>query len=80
LKSLAWASALGGAGTLFSGDQTVKAQQQQKVSKELAQYQEEPKGEQKCSNCNFFVEPNACTAVEGEISPEAWCALWVAKA
>jgi hypothetical protein len=78
LQSLAWAAALGGTGTLF-GDQTAKAQQQ-KVSKELAKYQDEPKGEQKCADCQFFVEPNVCTTVEGDISPEGWCQLWVAKA
>lgn len=49
-----------------------------KVSKAQAQYQDTPKGDQKCSNCRFFVaDSNTCTVVEGEISPDGWSALWV---
>ena len=77
LLSLTWATALAGTGMLFGGGETVQAQQ--KVSKDQAKYQDQPKGEQKCANCNFFVEPNACETVEGDISPEGWCQLWVEK-
>ena len=48
-----------------------------KASQASVQYQNQPKGEQKCSNCIHFVGPNACKVVEGEISPEGWCAIWV---
>lgn len=50
-----------------------------KVSQASVQYQNQPKGEQKCSNCIHFVAPNACKVVEGEISPEGWCVLWVGQ-
>lgn len=50
-----------------------------KVSKASVQYQEQPKGVQKCGNCIQFIPPNACKVVDGEISPEAWCALWVGQ-
>jgi hypothetical protein len=42
-------------------------------------YQQSPKDDQKCSNCSLFQEPNACTLVDGNISPEGWCKFWVKK-
>jgi len=57
---------------LFGGT----ARAQQKISKELAQYQDSPKDDHKCAECTFFEKPNACTAVEGDISPDGWCQLW----
>lgn len=51
-----------------------------KMSKEAAQYQEQPKGDQQCSNCmQFLADSNTCKLVEGSISPEGWCILWVKK-
>jgi len=50
-----------------------------KTSKEQVQYQDQPKGEQKCANCMHFIAPNSCKLVEGEISPEGWCTLWAQK-
>ena len=51
-------------------------------------YQEEPKGDDKCSNCMHFnagADEKAlgtCNIFPGddEISPEAWCAGWAKKA
>lgn len=52
---------------------------QPKMSKEGAQYQEEPLGEQKCANCtNFIADSKTCKVVEGEVSPQGWCILWTA--
>lgn len=31
----------------------------------------------KCRKCRFWVDPNACTVVEGDISPRGWCAIWL---
>ncbi len=73
LLSLFWATALANAATLFGGH---PARAQQKVSKDLAQYQDSPKDGQKCAECSFFEKPNACKAVEGDISPDGWCQLW----
>jgi hypothetical protein len=47
-----------------------------KVTQISVQYQTQPKGEQKCANCRYFIAPTACQLVEGEISPEGWCLLW----
>ncbi len=43
-------------------------------------YQSSPKDGKQCDGCNFFVAPNACKSVAGEISPKGWCKLWVKKA
>ncbi|WMS42694.1 high-potential iron-sulfur protein [Acuticoccus sp. MNP-M23] len=58
----------------------------QALEKSAVQYQEEPKGEQNCANCAFFV-PGAdaaamgsCQMVQGEIHPDGWCAIWAPKA
>ena len=51
-----------------------------KMSQPSVAYQDSPKGDQKCSNCSLFQEPNACTLVDGNISPEGWCKFWVKKA
>jgi hypothetical protein len=72
LLSLFWTAALANAATLVGGHPA----RAQKVSKELAQYQDSPKDGQKCAECTFFEKPNACKAVDGDISPEGWCQLW----
>jgi hypothetical protein len=42
------------------------------------QYQQQPKGEQKCSACTHFIaDSKTCKLVEGQINPEGWCVLWV---
>ena len=52
-----------------------------KVSQASVQYQDQPKGDQKCSGClHFLPDSNACKLVEGQISPEGWCVLWAGKA
>ena len=52
-----------------------------KVAQATVQYQLQPKGDQKCSNCvHFIAESNTCMLVDGQISPVAWCSLWVKKA
>ena len=52
-----------------------------KVSKAIAHYQEQPKGDQQCANCaNFIAESQTCKVVEGSISPNGWCIYWMKKA
>ena len=53
------------------------AEAQQKMSQADAKYQGTPKGDQRCDGCMLFQPPNACKVVEGEISPSAWCQLFV---
>jgi len=32
-----------------------------------------------CKGCNFYIDPNGCKSVEGEIAPEGYCILWNKK-
>jgi hypothetical protein len=50
-----------------------------KVSQASVEYQNQAKGEQKCSICANFIAPNSCKLVDGQISPEGWCKLWIKK-
>jgi High potential iron-sulfur protein len=50
-----------------------------KMSQPSVAYQDTPKGDQECSNCSLFQEPDACTLVDGKISPAGWCKFWVKK-
>ena len=55
----------------------LQAAQPAKVSKASVQYQTQPKGEQQCSNCQYFIaESKTCKKVEGDISPTGWCLIW----
>jgi hypothetical protein len=56
-----------------------EAQHDSRLSKERAQYQDHPEGDQKCGNCMHFVTPDACHIVEGTVKPEGWCKLWAKK-
>jgi hypothetical protein len=49
------------------------ARAQQKFSKTAADYQDAPKDGLTCAACSLFRPPRACTAVEGDISPNGWC-------
>ena len=52
-----------------------------KVSQASVQYQLQPKDGKQCADCmNFIAESNACKLVEGTISPNGWCTLWIKKA
>jgi hypothetical protein len=50
-----------------------------KMAQKAVEYQDTPKGDQECSNCSLFQEPNSCTLVDGEISPKGWYKFWVKK-
>lgn len=57
----------------------LRAHAQQKVAQSAAQYQDSPKNGQQCSTCAHFQPPNSCQLVEGKISPNGWCALYMKK-
>ena len=44
-----------------------------KMAQKDAGYQQMPKGDQSCSNCNLFIAPDSCTLVDGTINPQGWC-------
>lgn len=52
---------------------------QQKVSKQMVQYQDSPKAGHQCSSCSNFIAPGSCKVVDGKISPRGWCSIWTPK-
>jgi len=46
---------------------------EEKASKQEADYQTHPHEGQICKNCTMWREPNKCTAVAGDIDPDGWC-------
>lgn len=58
---------------------SARAQEQQaKLSKPEADYQDSPKNDQQCSECTKFQPPKGCSVVAGDISPKGWCKLYEA--
>lgn len=53
---------------------------QAKIAQAAVHYQAQPKDGKQCDACNFFIAPNSCKLVDGDIAPTGWCALWVKKA
>jgi len=52
-----------------------------KAPQASVKYQMQPNGDQKCGTCvNFMAESSTCKVVDGQISPEGWCTLWIMKA
>ena len=47
--------------------------QDQKLARNLVQYQDMPKEGQECDKCVNWVTPNACKIVAGQINPKGWC-------
>jgi hypothetical protein len=52
---------------------------QQKIGQALANYQATPKGNDRCGLCSNFQTPSGCKFVDGTISPNGWCQLFVPK-
>jgi len=65
------ALAAGGAGAL--------ADSSNQLRKEDVRYQDQPKGNQRCSGCKNFVGPGACKVVSGSVNPNGWCLLYAVK-
>jgi hypothetical protein len=58
----------------------MSSEAQAKMAQAAVHYQPDPKEGKQCDGCNFFVAPNACKMVDGDIAATGWCALWVKKA
>lgn len=53
---------------------------QAKLAQATVGYQTDPKDGKQCSDCNFYIDPNACKQVDGTISPTGYCKLFNKKA
>lgn len=52
-----------------------------KAPKNVVDYQDQPKGDERCSACRHFVPaddggPGSCKLVEGDITGSGWCMLF----
>ena len=56
--------------------QDYKPQEQKKLTQAAARYQDQPKGNETCAGCPYFVTPKSCVLVEGNISPNGWCPIF----
>ena len=50
-----------------------------KASQKAVKYQDSPKGGLRCDNCALFEAPSSCKTVEGTVSPQGWCMVYVKK-
>ena len=72
---VAGASAASAAAVLGTTTPAQAAKEPQKAVK----YQDAPKGEASCENCTLFEAPSSCKTVDGTISPQGWCMVYVKK-
>ncbi len=54
-----------------------RAAAQEKMSRREADYQDSPKDIRMCATCTLFLPPKSCKVVDGEVSPNGWCKLFV---
>jgi hypothetical protein len=73
------ATVLAGGAALAVGAVGAASGQSGKMTQQAAAYQPSPKSGQKCLDCSFFVQPQACKLVEGTISPVGWCKFYAKK-
>jgi hypothetical protein len=48
-----------------------------KISQAAVAYQPQPNGDKSCDKCAQFLPPNACKIIDGAISPQGWCRVFV---
>jgi hypothetical protein len=68
-------SAVGATGVLAATLNPALAQP--KISKVAVNYQDHPDGDKRCDKCIQFQPPDACKLVEGSISPQGSCRIFV---
>ncbi len=76
-QTLIGSAAVVGAGLALVGIQSADAQS--KTPKKVAKYQDHPNGGKECSKCRFFLPPQSCQLVAGNISPNGWCSFFAPK-
>jgi len=68
-------SAVGAIGVLAATLNPALAQP--KISKVAVNYQDHPDGDKRCDKCIQFQPPDTCKVVEGTISPQGSCRIFV---
>jgi hypothetical protein len=70
------AAAAGAIPVLALGVQSAAA----KMAQSAVGYQAQADGDKKCSGCKMFEAPASCKQVDGAISPNGICKLWLKAA
>jgi hypothetical protein len=65
-------------GTAIYCARSTRATAAPKISKQAVAYQDHPDGDKRCAKCAQFQPPDACKMVEGPISPQGSCRIFVA--
>ena len=52
---------------------------QPKISKVAVNYQDHPDGDKRCDKCIQFQPPDACKVVDGSISPQGSCRIFMLR-
>jgi hypothetical protein len=52
---------------------------QPKISKIAVNYQDHPDGDKRCDRCVQFQPPDACKVVDGSISPQGSCRIFMLR-
>jgi hypothetical protein len=52
---------------------------QPKISKIAVNYQDHPDGDKRCDKCIQFQPPDACKVVDGSISPQGSCRIFMLR-
>ena len=70
--------AVGAAGTatIFSASPNA-ARAAPKISKTAVAYQDHPDGDKRCDKCAQFQAPDTCKMVEGPVSPQGSCRIFM---
>jgi hypothetical protein len=71
-----FAMGLAGAAALLNLEAMSTACAWEKVSRQEAEYQDNPKDIRMCATCSLFEPPKSCKVVEGDVSPSGWCKLF----
>jgi hypothetical protein len=54
-----------------------RAEAAPKISQRAVAYQDHPEGDKRCERCLQFQPPSACKMVDGTISPQGSCRIFV---
>ena len=69
--------AAGAAGAMTLGANPKPAASAPKMSQKVVAYQDHPNGDKRCDKCVQFQPPDACKVVEGVISPQGSCRIFM---
>ena len=69
--------AAGAAGGVTISVAVNKASAASKVSKQAVGYQDHPDGDKRCERCEQFQSPDGCKMVDGQISPQGSCRIFI---